>query len=369
MTHGESRNGVGGFSFRWGVALLDQGFVQVPDCFLDTYTAAGITGTEFLLILHLARYRWERAGSEAWPAIKTIARQMGLTSRTVRRLLSGLEDRGLLKRWLRAGKTTIYDVGGFSRTLLRLYAERVQAGEHEAQADGDWGVTLMSSLSILGGTPVSGVGGTPMSGESHALKQREDSPDEGPSGERGPPSPSIPSGIPDPSRLTVKQVAGLDLDKGEWCALGDAEAQGKDRAGVREVVERKLRAAPAAVEAYREIAEVYPKKVLWPTIAETVGDQQEELDLWGRVVLAWVANGWRPTNVRGMLEFYGRREIPPPTGRGRDDGRGGGRAATFVPKARVTGANTPTAAQMEADRRAFAAHRQRRAAEDADAVD
>jgi len=106
------------FSFRWGIPLLDGGFTNVPNFFFDHYTEAGVSRMEFLTILHLARYRFERPDSECRPSIPTVARQMGYSVRGLRKVLAGLEERALLARHHRPGKATIYDFSGFSRAVL-----------------------------------------------------------------------------------------------------------------------------------------------------------------------------------------------------------------------------------------------------------
>ena len=65
------------FSSRWGISTPRHSYVRVPNYFFDCYAEAGVTGTEFLLILHLARYQFEKPGSRCCPSVETVARQMG----------------------------------------------------------------------------------------------------------------------------------------------------------------------------------------------------------------------------------------------------------------------------------------------------
>jgi len=108
------------FSFRWGVPVLDGGHTDIPNLLLDNYTAAGVSRAEFLVIVHLARYQFERAGAECRPAVDTVAQTMGYSRRGLQKVLAGLEERGLLVRHRRPGRTTIYDFSGFSRAVLEL---------------------------------------------------------------------------------------------------------------------------------------------------------------------------------------------------------------------------------------------------------
>jgi len=64
------------------------------------------------------------------------------------------------------------------------------------------------------------------------------------------------------------------------------------------------------VEVVRSATNLFPAKALWPGIVEVVGDQPDDLDRFRRVCLGWMASGWNPKNVKGMLQFHARKEIP-----------------------------------------------------------
>ena len=64
---------------------------------------------------------------------------------------------------------------------------------------------------------------------------------------------------------------------------------------------------PPAIKVYQETARRYPDKTLWPLIEETIGD---DLELWQQVVFNYIACGWNKMNIKTMLEFYRRGEIP-----------------------------------------------------------
>jgi len=67
---------------------------------------------------------------------------------------------------------------------------------------------------------------------------------------------------------------------------------------------------PMAIKVFRKSAHRFPNKSWWGTVVEVVGEHPENLELWGKIVRAWVGMGWNPINVVGMLEFFKRREIP-----------------------------------------------------------
>ncbi len=145
------------FSSRWGISTPRHRYVRVPNYFFDCYAEAGVTGPEFLLILHLARYQFEKPGSRCCPSVETVARQMGYSVRGLQQVLARLEERGLLVRHYRHGHTTVYDFSGFGRA--------VQAVKQSAE------VNPSSPPEPSGGEPQFGGGVNPSSPEEeHTLR-------------------------------------------------------------------------------------------------------------------------------------------------------------------------------------------------------
>ncbi len=64
-----------------------------------------------------------------------------------------------------------------------------------------------------------------------------------------------------------------------------------------------------AIQAYRQVTNLYPEKALWDFIIHNVGDTPESLTLWRKVVLAYVALGWNKRNLKNMLEYFKLKEI------------------------------------------------------------
>jgi len=67
---------------------------------------------------------------------------------------------------------------------------------------------------------------------------------------------------------------------------------------------------PEGVKVYRGLAHLYPEKALWPEIDSTVGSKAEDLQLWHDVVYGYIGSGYHKRNVKTILEYYRRREIP-----------------------------------------------------------
>ena len=113
------------FSFRWGVPILDKGTTTVPNFFFDSYIEAGATRTEFLAILHLARYQYETPNSECRPSVGVVAKQMGYYDRKgLQLVLAKMEKKGLLVKHFRTGQATIYDFSVLSKKVLAINASR-----------------------------------------------------------------------------------------------------------------------------------------------------------------------------------------------------------------------------------------------------
>ncbi len=73
---------------------------------------------------------------------------------------------------------------------------------------------------------------------------------------------------------------------------------------------KKETVIPPAVKVYREQANKFPDKIVWPRITDIVGHDPENLEFWGSVVYNYIECGWYKGSVKNMLDFYERREIP-----------------------------------------------------------
>lgn len=77
-----------------------------------------------------------------------------------------------------------------------------------------------------------------------------------------------------------------------------------------------------AIDVYRLKARAFPDKTAWPSIEAEVPVDDKSLDRWGRTVEAYIVVGWNKRNVRGMLDFFKRGEIPGANGRYSKNGNG-----------------------------------------------
>lgn len=121
-----------GFSFRWGVNVLDEGFTTIPNRFLRAYSKLGVTRTEMLFILHLASYHYESDRGVARPSLITVTAEMGYKDvRNVQTLRSSLEKKHLLAVEPRMGQPSIYSLAPFARAAMREQTRHEQEQEDE----------------------------------------------------------------------------------------------------------------------------------------------------------------------------------------------------------------------------------------------
>ena len=105
---------------------------------------------------------------------------------------------------------------------------------------------------------------------------------------------------PAPSIRTRTSTSGREKDTGAGAPAPAPNREKDDGKGT----------TPAAVQALRSATNLFPRKSLWDGIVEVVGENPADVDRWKRTALAWVACGWNPKNVKGMLEFYVKGELP-----------------------------------------------------------
>lgn len=59
-----------------------------------------------------------------------------------------------------------------------------------------------------------------------------------------------------------------------------------------------------AIKAFRNATHRYAAKSWWPILAETVGEETDNVERWAKVCMEWVGKGWNPMNIQGMLDVY-----------------------------------------------------------------
>lgn len=82
---------------KWGKTLMEAGWTAFPSIILERQHALGLEAQDINIILYLSTYWWE-AENKPHPSKESIARDIGLTPRTVQRRLKRLEDMGFIVR-------------------------------------------------------------------------------------------------------------------------------------------------------------------------------------------------------------------------------------------------------------------------------
>ena len=103
------------FADKWTPAIASKGFCGVPNCLLFCQANIGLTGEELAVLLGILVYRF---GLEhPFPAVETIARNTGKAHQTIRTNIRSMDNKGLLKRVQRSGKSSEYDVAPLMHKL------------------------------------------------------------------------------------------------------------------------------------------------------------------------------------------------------------------------------------------------------------
>jgi hypothetical protein len=103
------------FRARWGEVLTKKGMAPIANVFLDHYVKLGINAMEAMFLVHLMQYKW--TVEAPYPSLKTIAKKMGKSEDTVRRIARSLEKREIIKRNYRIGQTNTYNLNNLIKKL------------------------------------------------------------------------------------------------------------------------------------------------------------------------------------------------------------------------------------------------------------
>lgn len=109
------------FAKKWAPELESAGHVQISTFFLENYHRLkpySLTHGEAMFVVHLMQYKW---GDEApYPGYKTIAKRMGVSDKTARRLAKSLEDKKYLVREIRRANTNRFHLTKLMAALVAL---------------------------------------------------------------------------------------------------------------------------------------------------------------------------------------------------------------------------------------------------------
>lgn len=110
---------------KWGEVLegVGGGWTAIPNVLLRKQYELQLSATELNVLLNLIRFWWI-AEKAPFPSPEKMAKEMGVTPRTVYRNLASLESKGFIQRQERIGKATSYALKGLVEKLTELKQEQ-----------------------------------------------------------------------------------------------------------------------------------------------------------------------------------------------------------------------------------------------------
>jgi hypothetical protein len=73
---------------------------------------------------------------------------------------------------------------------------------------------------------------------------------------------------------------------------------------------RRVKTKDPPLEAYRTVTGRYPPRASEPLILAANIRSPADLAFWQEVIRHWIACGWSPQNLKGMLDYYRERRLP-----------------------------------------------------------
>lgn len=121
--------GASDIASKWGMAVAERGFTQVPNYLIRLNTLVHedhkLPPSEMVILLQLVA-TWWRTGEMPFPSMATLASRAYLSERQVQRALKSLEEKGFLKKV--KGKVGV--IASNSYDLSPLIAVLGQIAEH-----------------------------------------------------------------------------------------------------------------------------------------------------------------------------------------------------------------------------------------------
>lgn len=108
---------------RWGsLDVFEEGFVGIPTAFFRYYSHLKLSQSEAMFILHLMSFKWNE--NAPFPSYPTLAQRMGITTEMARRHAKRIEEKNLLKRIRRTGKSNAFDLRPLTHALVQVLRDQ-----------------------------------------------------------------------------------------------------------------------------------------------------------------------------------------------------------------------------------------------------
>lgn len=106
---------------KWGDVIkgIGGGWTAVPNLLLRKQGALNINSSELNVLINLIRFWWEPTQAP-FPSPEKMAIEMGVSARTVYRILVSLEEKGFVDRAAVEGKATRYELHSLVEKLKEV---------------------------------------------------------------------------------------------------------------------------------------------------------------------------------------------------------------------------------------------------------
>ena len=126
---------------KWSKPLMMAGWNALPNIIIEKQQALGLDPIDMNIILHLSHYWWT-AETLPFPSVATIAKAIGVTTRTVQKRITAMQELGLMERTERrntrfGSDTNLYSFKGLIKAALPFAEEKLAARAKRAEAEKD----------------------------------------------------------------------------------------------------------------------------------------------------------------------------------------------------------------------------------------
>lgn len=106
---------------KWGEIIkgVNGGWTGIPNLMLKKQGELGLKALELNVLINLIRFWWSPENAP-YPSLEKMAEEMGVSSRTIYRTISTLEEKGFINRIQEEGKPTKYELLRFVEKLKTI---------------------------------------------------------------------------------------------------------------------------------------------------------------------------------------------------------------------------------------------------------
>lgn len=106
------------FASKWSISVERYGYTSIPNLLIINQRKLLITNGEMVVLINILKYMW--SDKNPYPAVSSIAGHSGMASKTIRKHIRSLENKGLVRRIFRKSNTNEYSLEPLRRKLELL---------------------------------------------------------------------------------------------------------------------------------------------------------------------------------------------------------------------------------------------------------